>query len=173
MLTAGANKAAKPRTGRCPSCGLTGSACRPVPLGYWCQRDGLEEDTSTWIVPSPDPVSTAVHADPKVIEALEVMEARQRDADAAYTAWLSALREISTHRIKAEGVVDDSGLWRPLSRSLRKAERLTEAEQEAHTALDEATTKAVRARTAYNQAVDEARLREINKDRERSSDGIS
>lgn len=170
MIPAGANKAMRGPTenGRCPVCRRTG-ACRSVSLGFWCQQDGLIEDTSRRIVPERDPVSVAVHADPTVLAASAVAEDRQRVVDAANAAWVDTLRTLATYKLKNGVLVNEHGLFRELRRGGRKLSELTEAAAAARVALDDAVEFATRARTAYRKVVGEAWAREINKERARQA----
>jgi hypothetical protein len=85
MRTASSNKARMVEEKTCPRCGRqpASNGCRPVPLGFWCVRDGLEQDPATFIGASvgTDPAAS----DPGVKQA-RADEAKAQTGPALYTS---------------------------------------------------------------------------------------
>lgn len=176
MLTNFANKA-KPAPvpvvaagGRCGLCGLTGRGCRPVPLGYFCQRDGLLEDRSRWLIPDPDPLSVAVHKDKHVVAALEVLEGCEAAEALARQVWVDAVQAAAEAGIRGgEGwaLVNqaDSNKTLVLGSGYRElppspdTDRYRDKVDEARRDLDAASARSAQARNTYTKLVERTRRR--------------
>lgn len=143
---------------KCPQCGRKGGACRSVPLGYWCQTDGLIEDTSRWIYPEPDPIHDAIGKDVGVMAARLEESMAQAEFDKCHEVWLSALSALSAARITRVGVYTSEGEFRPPSRrDAKREERLLDAEAEAKREREKAGELLVEASVRHQRAVTAAR----------------
>ena len=151
-------------TEKCPQCGRRGSACRSVPLGYWCQEYGLDEDKSLWIHPEPDPVAEAVRTDPVVLATTLERDTAQAAFDAADQSWQAALSRVAECRIRtAAGAIfvgPTGGMeFHPPSRRDRKREkRLQEEEAEALEERERLNGVLVKAKELHRRATVAARL---------------
>jgi hypothetical protein len=158
------NKARR-RTTACHLCGQTGTLCRDVPSGFWCQRDGLQTDPDDVIHPTPLPESVALGQDVRLKTALlEVQEAQGRFEEAS-AAWE---RAVQTHNYAKLRVAQDDGVytvsrgWRPSRQARTTAKdlpKLEETERVARLARDVAGEQLTLARIAYRNEYEDACVR--------------
>lgn len=145
------------QAGKCPSCGRVDGACREVPMGHFCQRDGLTEDTSRRIVPTPDPLSVAVHASAEVVEAHAVMEKCRADTDQAHGAWIKALQQLATHnlqpRAKTTSIAGVVRYRRPSLLDIGRKSKLLDAEDTARQEREDAVARSARAFALYDKTI--------------------
>lgn len=139
-------------TSTCPKCG---GPARPERTGVFCPADFFQEDQSTYIHTSPDPVSEAIRANPERQEAFDKMQAAEAGYDDATADWHRVLSELHGVRIKAKtdaGQFDAAIGWRPSMgvRKLRaREEKLVEALDEADRRKRSTEETLARARRAY------------------------
>lgn len=174
------NKSAIPATGNghhppatpgaCPYCGRQEGAgvCRPVPMGWFCQSDGLVEDQSRRIHPTPDPIHEAVLREVSVLAALTNVKAHEEAFAAADEVWLGTLRDLSEARIGDQAqfiggsrttdlVYGKDGQLYERPRDRRREARLVETEREAKRSRDAAGELLAEARVKHQEAVRRAR----------------
>ena len=162
MRRPGENKAvagAVATADKCPWCGRPEGHCRPVPLGYFCARDGLQEDVSRRIPTSPDPIAEAIRQDPAVLAARLEERLAQEEFDKRNAAWLQALSDLASARLQGSTAMFASGDGQPsrAKRDVRREERLVDAEQEAKADRERAGEDLNKARGRHRQAVLAAR----------------
>ena len=164
MRTPMANKGGLVTTEKCPQCGRKGTACRPVPMGHWCQMRGLDEDKSLWIHPEPDPVSIVVDNDPDVIAARAGESLAQAEYEKADGAWKDALARLATAKIQARNgaiVSTPTGevtYTAPSRRDRKREEKMRGAEVEARDQRERAHDVLVKTRQRHREALQSARL---------------